>query len=53
MGSVADKFNYNSGLYGMEVIIGDAIISNPLRWILAEVNLKFATAANDGIFPYF
>ncbi|XP_077293027.1 oligosaccharide transferase delta subunit [Arctopsyche grandis] len=44
VGSVADKFNYNSGLYGMEVIIGDAIISNPIRWIVAEVNLKFATA---------
>ncbi|KAF2356958.1 Dolichyl-diphosphooligosaccharide--protein glycosyltransferase subunit Swp1 [Trinorchestia longiramus] len=41
-------FKSVSGLYSVELILGDPCISNPLRWNLADLNLKFpATAANE------
>ncbi|XP_018023075.1 dolichyl-diphosphooligosaccharide--protein glycosyltransferase subunit 2 isoform X2 [Hyalella azteca] len=42
------QFKGVSGLYSMELIIGDACISNPLRWNLADLNLNFpATKPTD------
>jgi oligosaccharyltransferase complex subunit delta (ribophorin II) len=41
VGSVAKNFDYQSGDYSIELIIGDAVLSNSFQWILATVNLKF------------
>ena len=34
-------FGYQSGEYNVELIIGDAVLSNSFQWTLATVNLKF------------
>nr|CAG4651768.1 EOG090X04WQ [Triops cancriformis] len=38
----AKEFASLSGLYNMDVIIGDAVISNPFVWTVADVKLTFA-----------
>lgn len=35
-------FAHRSGSYAVELIVGDASISNSFRWPLAEISLKFA-----------
>jgi oligosaccharyltransferase complex subunit delta (ribophorin II) len=35
-------FDFLSGKYSMKMIVGDAVISNPFVWHLADINLKFA-----------
>jgi oligosaccharyltransferase complex subunit delta (ribophorin II) len=42
VGGREKEFGYLSGEYMMELIIGDAVIQNPLSWIVADVNLKFS-----------
>ncbi len=37
----AKDFGYESGKYVMKLIIGDAVINNPLAWHVADVKLKF------------
>lgn len=39
--SKAKDFLYLSGLYSVNIIIGDAVIENPTVWNLAELELKF------------
>lgn len=34
-------FNHRSGLYALELIVGDASIANSFRWHLADIELKF------------
>lgn len=41
MGSAAVNFDHQSGDYNVELIVGDAILTNPFQWTLATVNLKF------------
>lgn len=36
-------FAHKSGVYAVELIVGDASISNSFRWPLAEIALKFAS----------
>lgn len=38
----AKEFGSMSGLYRMELIVGDPVISNPFSWHVANLNLKFA-----------
>ncbi|KAI0208718.1 Dolichyl-diphosphooligosaccharide--protein glycosyltransferase subunit 2 [Lamellibrachia satsuma] len=45
VGSREKEFGYLSGQYSMELIVGDAVIQNPLSWIVADVNLKFSDSA--------
>lgn len=42
VGSKASEFGHLSGLYSMELIVGDAVLSNSFAWKVADVNLKFA-----------
>lgn len=35
-------FKSNSGLYQVHLIVGDADISNPINWHLADIDLKFS-----------
>lgn len=41
VGSTATNFNYQSGDYNVELIVGDAILGNPFQWTVATVSLKF------------
>ncbi|XP_011308202.1 dolichyl-diphosphooligosaccharide--protein glycosyltransferase subunit 2 [Fopius arisanus] len=41
VGSAAQTFGHQRGDYNIELIVGDAIISNPFQWNVAVVGLKF------------
>ncbi|XP_071633205.1 dolichyl-diphosphooligosaccharide--protein glycosyltransferase subunit 2 isoform X2 [Temnothorax longispinosus] len=41
VGTAAANFGHQSGEYNMELIVGDAVISNPFRFNIATVTLKF------------
>lgn len=45
IGSKASELGIKSGKYNVELIIGDAIISNPFRWTLAEAELRITGPA--------
>ena len=38
-------FNYQNGDYNIELIIGDAVLSNSFQWVLGTVSLKFPEGA--------
>lgn len=44
VGSDAQTFGYRSGDYNVDLIVGDAILSNPFQWNVAVVSLKFPEA---------
>lgn len=41
VGVAAASFSHQSGEYNMELIVGDAVISNPFRFNIGTVTLKF------------
>ncbi|XP_026473573.1 dolichyl-diphosphooligosaccharide--protein glycosyltransferase subunit 2 [Ctenocephalides felis] len=45
VGSKSIDFNHKSGLYHMELIVGDALLSNSFKWHIADINLKFSQEA--------
>jgi len=38
----AKNFQQNSGVYTVELIISDALVENPIKWQLAEINVNFS-----------
>jgi hypothetical protein len=46
VGSKASEFGYLSGLYSMELIVGDAVLSNSFSWTVADVVLKFSESVH-------
>jgi len=42
VGSKASEFGYLSGLYSMELIVGDAVLSNSFSWKVADIVLRFS-----------
>ncbi len=40
--AAAEAFGQQSGEYTVEVIVGDAVIENPVRWVIGSVALSFA-----------
>lgn len=42
VGARSADFGYKSGTYSVELIVGDALISNSFKWLVADVNIKFA-----------
>jgi oligosaccharyltransferase complex subunit delta (ribophorin II) len=42
IGAKSKDFNYLSGKYTMELIVGDAVIENPITWNMADVQLTFS-----------
>jgi len=40
LSSKAKDLNYDSGRYAMQLVIGDALIENPLLWNLADIELQ-------------
>lgn len=43
VGSKSTELGISSGVYNMELILGDAVISNPIRWNLGVLELKLGT----------
>lgn len=41
VGARSSDFGYKSGTYSVELIVGDALISNSFKWHVADVNIKF------------
>lgn len=41
VGQKAGDFDYNSGVYGIEIIVGDSQITNSFQWTIASVELKY------------
>lgn len=41
VGTRSSDFGYKSGVYSVELIVGDALISNSFKWLLADVSIKF------------
>ncbi|ESO85997.1 hypothetical protein LOTGIDRAFT_220939 [Lottia gigantea] len=41
VGARGKDFGFQSGQYGMELIIGDPVIENPISWTMADVKLTF------------
>eukprot|EP00095_Tigriopus_kingsejongensis_P010482 maker-scaffold1034_size68570-snap-gene-0.14 protein:Tk10482 transcript:maker-scaffold1034_size68570-snap-gene-0.14-mRNA-1 annotation:"hypothetical protein DAPPUDRAFT_303417" len=37
----AKEFGGRSGKYAIHLIVGDAVISNPISWLIADINLEF------------
>ncbi|CAD1475018.1 unnamed protein product [Heterotrigona itama] len=48
IGTAAANFDYQSGDYNVELIIGDAVLSNPFQWTVATINLKFPEPSSIG-----
>lgn len=47
IGNSAQTFNYESGQYAVNIIIGDALLSNSFEWYLGDVSLKFPDKSNE------
>lgn len=45
--AAAAELNHASGLYKAELLVGDADISNPLQWHLADLQIAFPAANAD------
>jgi len=40
MNTAAADFGSKAGVYSVSVIVGDAVVSNPLSWVAADVDIK-------------
>jgi len=52
---LAPKFNYGSGLYGIEILVGDSFISSSFRWVVAKVNITLdgnASVSHEVVDPF-
>lgn len=50
VGARSQDFGHKSGVYSVELIVGDALISNSFRWLVADVSLKFTGEVAKGNF---
>lgn len=41
VGVISKHFGHNSGVYSVELLLGDSAIANPIRWKLTNINFKF------------
>lgn len=46
VGARSADFGHRSGVYALELIVGDASLSNSFRWLVADVQLRFAQPAS-------
>jgi len=47
MNTAAGDFGSKSGLYSLSVIIGDAVIANPLSWLAAELDITLPAGSGE------
>ncbi|XP_054153905.1 dolichyl-diphosphooligosaccharide--protein glycosyltransferase subunit 2-like [Oppia nitens] len=43
----AKDLNYVNGVYDILIIIGDAVISNPIQWKIASINLQLSSVTSS------
>lgn len=48
VGARSADFGHRSGLYAVELIVGDASLSNSFRWVVTDVQLKFGPPPASG-----
>lgn len=41
MGVKSSLFKHTSGVYSMDLIIGDSLLKNPIVWYFSDIKLKF------------
>lgn len=46
VGARSADFGHKSGLYNLELIVGDSLLSNSFRWHFGDVQLKFSQEAD-------
>lgn len=51
-GGRSNDFKHHSGLYQMQLIVGDASLSNSFHWHLADIEFKFASRTKGKNSPY-
>jgi len=51
VGARSADFGYKSGLYSVELIVGDSLLSNSFTWRLADIQLKFSGEAREDGHP--
>jgi len=47
VGGQAKEFGSKTGVYSITAILGDASVTNPVAWVLADVELTFADKAEE------
>jgi oligosaccharyltransferase complex subunit delta (ribophorin II) len=53
LGQASQDFNSKSGAYSVSIILGDAVITNPTSWHVADVNINFpddSSAKEPGLY---
>lgn len=56
MGVKAALFKHTSGVYSMDLIIGDFLLKNPIVWQFSDIKLKFAESesiANESFADFY
>jgi len=53
VGAKSTELGYLSGLYNMELLVGDVILVNPFSWHLADVTLKFPKVTKEPVHSVF
>lgn len=49
VGTTGKNFAYVSGDYDVELIVGDALLSNSFQWKVATVSLKFPQPSSSDV----
>ena len=49
----AKEFGSKSGKYSVSLIVGDAVVSNPINWNLADISLKFPGMYTRGLTKFW
>lgn len=47
VGARSADFGRRSGLYSLELIVGDSSISNSFRWLIADIQIKFSAESQE------
>ena len=47
VGGTAKEFGHLSGKYTMDLVIGDAVIQNPLSWTVVSNSLRMSSVRTD------
>lgn len=52
MGVKSSWFKYVSGVYSMDLIIGDFLLKNPIVWQFSDIKLKFSEVETVASEPF-
>lgn len=52
LGVKSVSFKHASGLYSMDLIIGDSLLKKPIVWHFSDIKLKFSEVESDVSEPF-